>query len=81
MTEVGPGAVEARRGGAPLRIQDVDSVVVAAGAAPATGLLAALEALVPEVAVVGDARAPRSALEAVAEGSRWGREIGGRARR
>jgi len=45
-----------------------DSVVIAAGSLSERGLAAALEGLVPEIHVIGDAAEPRKALEAVREG-------------
>ena len=77
LTGVTDGKVSAERGGQQILYSEVDTVVVAAGAKPAVDLLHGLQSKVPAVWVVGDARSPRSALEAVAEGSRAGREIGG----
>ena len=71
------GAVRAERDAQVLSFSDIDTVVVAAGARPATDLLDSLRAIVAQVEVIGDALRPRSALEAVAEGSRVGRNIGG----
>jgi len=47
---------------------DADSIVVAAGSRSENGLLSDIEAIVPEVHLIGDAREPRNALEAMREG-------------
>ena len=71
------GSVEAERDGTPVTFRGVDTVVVAAGAKADTRLLEGIRAVASRVEVIGDAIAPRSALEAIAEGSRVGRAIGG----
>ncbi len=45
-----------------------DSIVLATGSAPSDRLASELEGTVPELHVVGDAKGPRNALEAVKEG-------------
>lgn len=52
-----------------------DSVVLATGAKPVNALFAHLRNKVKELYIIGDAKAPRRALEAVAEGFAVGREI------
>lgn len=47
---------------------EADTVVIAAGAAPLNGLVRELEGLVQDIRLVGDARNPRNALEAIREG-------------
>jgi pyruvate/2-oxoglutarate dehydrogenase complex dihydrolipoamide dehydrogenase (E3) component len=79
VSAVEEGAVHATQDGDTVTFHDVDTVVVAAGARPSTSLVPAIAALVPQVEVIGDAVRPRSALEAIAEGSRAGRRIGGTA--
>lgn len=58
-------------------LEDIDSVVVCAGAKPNRTLIEAVQAVVPNVSVVGDAVRPRSGLEAIAEAYRAARLIGG----
>ena len=79
LTAITDGEVHTEGGAGTVTYENVDTVVVAAGAVPNTSLLNELRELVPSVIVIGDARSPRSALEAVAEGSRAARQIGGRA--
>jgi 2,4-dienoyl-CoA reductase (NADPH2) len=45
-----------------------DTVVIATGAKPVNGLYEKLKDRVPEIFLIGDAKTPRKALEAVAEG-------------
>lgn len=52
-----------------------DTVVIAAGARPVNALYEKLKELVPEIHLIGDAKAPRKALQAVAEGLAAGRII------
>ena len=54
---------------------DVDAVVLAAHRQPATGLVRAARARVDRVMVIGDAYAPRSALQAFREGDNAGRSL------
>lgn len=65
------------RDGVEERLEGIDTVVVCAGARPNRALIEAVQGLAPEVSVVGDAVRPRSGLEAVAEGYRAARLIGG----
>jgi 2,4-dienoyl-CoA reductase (NADPH2) len=53
-----------------------DAVVLALGARPLDGLSAAARELGLAVHVIGDARRPRQALEAIAEGFAAGQAIG-----
>jgi 2,4-dienoyl-CoA reductase-like NADH-dependent reductase (Old Yellow Enzyme family)/thioredoxin reductase len=77
VTSIEPRRVRLARGGEDLVVEEVDTVVLAAGARPSAGLAAELQALGVAVEVIGDAVRPRSALEAIAEGSRVARRIGG----
>ncbi|MDI6754748.1 MAG: FAD-dependent oxidoreductase [Thermodesulfobacteriota bacterium] len=52
-----------------------DTVVIATGARPVNALYEKLKERVPEIHLIGDAKAPRKALEAVAEGLAVGRII------
>ncbi len=52
-----------------------DTVVLATGAKPVNALYAHLQSKVKEVFIIGDAKEPRRALEAVAEGFAVAREI------
>lgn len=54
---------------------DVDAVVLAAHRQPATGLVRAARTRVDRVMVIGDAYAPRSALQAFREGDNAGRSL------
>lgn len=47
---------------------NADSVVVAAGSVRENRLMSEIEALISEVYIVGDAKEPRNALEAIKEG-------------
>jgi 2,4-dienoyl-CoA reductase-like NADH-dependent reductase (Old Yellow Enzyme family)/thioredoxin reductase len=70
-----PDAVEVRQGNEVQQFAGIDSIVVAVGARPSRELLVALESLAPVVELIGDAVQPRSALEAIAEGSRAARQV------
>jgi 2,4-dienoyl-CoA reductase (NADPH2) len=52
-----------------------DTVVIATGSSPDDRLAGELEPLVPEIHVIGDAKAPRNALDAIQEGFEVGRKI------
>jgi 2,4-dienoyl-CoA reductase (NADPH2) len=52
-----------------------DSVVLASGSRSENGLVAELEGLVDEMHVIGDAKEPRNALEAIKEGYLVGLEV------
>jgi 2,4-dienoyl-CoA reductase (NADPH2) len=52
-----------------------DTVVIATGAKPVNGLYEKLKDRVPEIFLIGDAKTPRKALEAVAEGLAVGRTL------
>jgi len=52
-----------------------DTVVIAVGAKPERGLADAIGEIVPEMVVVGDAKEPRNALEAIKEGFLAGLKI------
>jgi 2,4-dienoyl-CoA reductase (NADPH2) len=54
---------------------DADSVVVAAGSVRENSLLSEIEALVLEAYIIGDAKEPRNALEAIKEGFLTGLKI------
>jgi pyruvate/2-oxoglutarate dehydrogenase complex dihydrolipoamide dehydrogenase (E3) component len=71
--------VFAEHEGAPVTFTGIDTVVVCAGARPNQTLIEAVRSVVKSVEVIGDAVRPRSGLEAVAEGYRAARLIGGTA--
>ena len=73
-TEVLPNGLVFEKNGAKETIP-ADSVVMAAGTKPEDGLLKELEDLVSEVYVIGDAKEPRNALEAIEEGFLTGLNI------
>jgi len=52
-----------------------DTVAVAAGAKPVNSLYERIKSQVQEVYLIGDAKTPRKALEAVAEGLEVGRTV------
>jgi 2,4-dienoyl-CoA reductase (NADPH2) len=52
-----------------------DTVVLATGAKPSNNLYDQIKGRVTEIHVIGDAKSPRKALEAVAEGLEVGRKI------
>jgi 2,4-dienoyl-CoA reductase (NADPH2) len=52
-----------------------DTIVVATGAKAVNALYEKLQGRAPEVYLIGDAKSPRKALEAVAEGLAVGRTI------
>jgi pyruvate/2-oxoglutarate dehydrogenase complex dihydrolipoamide dehydrogenase (E3) component len=58
-------------------LEGIDTVIVCAGAKPNRALIDAVSSTVANVSVIGDAIRPRSGLEAVAEGYRAARLIGG----
>jgi len=68
------GAVVERQG-KPERLEGFDWIVLALGARPRDALSACARERGIESRVVGDARQPRSALEAIAEGFQAGREV------
>ena len=61
--------------GRPAVIEDVDTVVLALRRAPRDGLAAELRDAGLEVHVIGDARSPRRAAEAIHDGERIGRAL------
>ncbi|MBW1829353.1 MAG: FAD-dependent oxidoreductase, partial [Deltaproteobacteria bacterium] len=71
---ISDSGVEYRQDGE-LRMAPADTVVIAAGAASESKLFKTLGDAVPEVYQVGDCVSPRTALEAIAEGSEIGRRI------
>ena len=56
-------------------IRGVNHIVIACGTRPVDTLSKTIEGKVPEVYVIGDAKKPRLALEAIAEGAEVGRKI------
>lgn len=72
--EITPAGVVAERDGKEIFIPG-DTVVLAAGARSENGLYAELKDRLAEVYLIGDAKNPRKALEAVAEGFETGRKI------
>ena len=72
--EINPQGVVIDRGGREELIAG-DTVVLAAGAKSVRSLVDQIKGRVPETYVIGDAKSPRKALEAVAEGLAAGRTI------
>jgi len=68
------GAV-VERGGHRQAVRDIDTIVLAAGARSANPLACALEPLAPEVYLIGDAKNPGSAMDAIAAGMEIGRRV------
>ncbi len=56
-------------------VRAMDRIILATGARSTNGLSASISDKVAEVYLVGDAKAPRKALEAIAEGSEIGRKL------
>ncbi len=56
-------------------IRGIDNIILATGSRPVQDLYKAIRDKVDEVHVIGDAKEPRKALEAIAEGARVGRVI------
>ncbi|MFC1579733.1 FAD-dependent oxidoreductase [Thermodesulfobacteriota bacterium] len=52
-----------------------DTVVIAAGSSPENSLVQQLDGVVPEIHIIGDAKAPRNALAAIREGFLAGLQI------
>ncbi len=63
------------RNGEEMSIRGVDNVVLARGVRPVDELSGRIKGNVPEVYVIGDAKEPRQALEAIAEGAEVARKI------
>ncbi len=61
---------------APVVVDQTDTVVICHGAAASDGLRDEIAGLAPEIRLIGDCLAPRTAEEAVYEGLRAGTEIG-----
>ncbi|AHI25529.1 oxidoreductase, FMN-binding protein [Komagataeibacter xylinus E25] len=59
----------------PVMVNDVDTLVLATGHASVTGLESAARGIVPDIRVIGDSLAPRTAEEAVYDGLRVGAAI------
>ncbi len=57
------------------KVIPADTIVLAVGSVPNRDLVDKLQGMVPKCFVIGDCRKPRTILEAVAEGSRFAREI------
>ena len=57
------------------KLGEFDGIVLACGTKSVNGLVDEVKELAPEVYVIGDASAPRKAVEAVAEGYEIGRNI------
>ncbi len=71
---IGPEGVEIEKGER-RDLLPADSVVIAAGAEPANSLVDEMRDLAPEIYTIGDAKAPRNALEAIKEGFLTGLKI------
>lgn len=69
--------IVAEHNGQPVTWTDVDTIVVCAGARPNQALIERMRSVADCVEVIGDAVRPRSGLEAIAEGYRVARLIGG----
>lgn len=75
VTEITDDAVVFLKDGGTHSIGGVDLVVLAVGTRPADNLSETIRGRVSEVYVVGDARLPRNALEAIAEANAIGRAL------
>lgn len=56
-------------------VRDIDTVVLATGARPVHPIPDAMQPLAPEVYLIGDARSPGSAMDAIAAGTEIGRRV------
>jgi pyruvate/2-oxoglutarate dehydrogenase complex dihydrolipoamide dehydrogenase (E3) component len=56
-------------------LSGMDHIIIACGTKSVDTLSKAIEGKVPEVYIIGDAKQPRLALEAIAEGAEVGRKI------
>ncbi|MBM3133450.1 MAG: hypothetical protein FJZ95_10550, partial [Chloroflexi bacterium] len=73
--EILADAVVIERNGQKETLRGVDLIVLARGLKSADTLSEKLKGIVAEVHVIGDAREPRQAVEAIAEGSQIGRKL------
>ena len=74
VTNIAEHSITFSRNGADVTLDEIDTVVVAAGSRPANQLVKPLEALGIKVSVVGDAKKVRNGLAAVYEGYMAGYE-------
>ena len=70
-----PGEVKVQRDNREEIIGDIENVVVACGATSNNQMVAELKKLISEVIVIGDAKEPRDALEAIHEGAAAARKL------
>jgi pyruvate/2-oxoglutarate dehydrogenase complex dihydrolipoamide dehydrogenase (E3) component len=63
------------RNGVEETLSGMDHIIIACGSKSVDTLSKTIEGKVPEVYVIGDAKQPRLALEAIAEGAEVGRKI------
>jgi pyruvate/2-oxoglutarate dehydrogenase complex dihydrolipoamide dehydrogenase (E3) component len=63
------------RDGVEETLSGMDQIIIACGTKSVDTLSKAIQGKVPEVYVIGDAKKPRMALEAIAEGAEVGRKI------
>ncbi len=75
VVEILPDGAKYIRGGLEKAIQGMDTIVVAMGSKPNDALVERLRGMSRHLLVVGDAKEPRRALEAIAEGTEIGRTI------
>ncbi len=73
--EVLRDGVRAESGGQPVEIVGFDTVVAAFGVAPENALASKIEGLVSEVHVIGDAKEPRKAVDAIRDAEALARAI------
>jgi 2,4-dienoyl-CoA reductase-like NADH-dependent reductase (Old Yellow Enzyme family) len=72
---VAPQGIGCSRNGLTETIGGIDTVVLAMGASPESALARQLEGKAPQVHVIGDAKNPSNAMEAIAAGARIARDI------
>jgi pyruvate/2-oxoglutarate dehydrogenase complex dihydrolipoamide dehydrogenase (E3) component len=75
VVEILPDGVKYTQAGQEKTLRDMDTIVVALGTKPDKVLVEGLRAVSQDVLVIGDAKEPRRALEAIAEGAEIGRTI------
>jgi 2,4-dienoyl-CoA reductase-like NADH-dependent reductase (Old Yellow Enzyme family)/thioredoxin reductase len=75
IVEFTKGGVIVERGGQREAVEGVDTIVLAMGVVSVNELAGSVGKAIPEVHVIGDARQPGKALEAIASGAMVGRQV------
>lgn len=75
LREIIPGAVKYFKNGTEHLLDGIDTIIFATGTDSVNSLEEECKAFVPEIFIIGDAKDPRQALEAIAEGNEAGRMV------